>query len=1612
MFVIVVCLMGSFIFHKTILSAAIKIAVRWSLGLSSHEKIAIAGLEFQDKRFLLKEVTLIRDDFTMHVDEVQAGLTFDRTRAYFELKADLIHPEITFNVEKKNTAPKILPINIPGQHFGLKLDAYYGVLNNASSELNDRLYFTLKSIDSPDHLGTLTISNEPLESTPPFFRLDCWNVGGEIFAEFQLHRSDLLYLRRLAHCLLPSIWSNNLLVEGELEGNGKIAYSLKNNLQNINGHFAVKGLHFSHEELGLKGRLDIFETDIDYHPVESELSLHEIQGDFFKGMHITASLSDGEIAMRDSEQPDGWKFEAIDAHLLIMPRSEPSLTLNTAFVRGEEKLPLHIQGKGAVLSDNKYWLELECEGFKEKERDLHGFLSLCKPDHEQIIVQTEVQALNNKHWSWIRGILEDLSGKSILGSMHSGRLKGVCTSTFYDGELSSVEWRDCVLKDVQYSFPSGEIEVSLASFTSEGELLRDSNHQWKLKKSLSSLEEGSFVVQNGTSPLEFEHFHGQINVQDHHLEPSRFVGTAMGLNAELLLQQIEGVPQCSLSLKGPFNHLVKGSSYICDIELGTLFTLKDHLEWQGSLSLIGKVSSDDFEFGGILMYPLQPQGWFRSEKISGETLTALAHSVGMKGEFQGEIDIYGTHTNEKIDCSLQTDQMCFKHPDYHVVVSELGKKDPQLIHVDNRAECAFNWKTHDLYATLPVTDASILSLSKGLKLDHISGNMIIEKNGLSCETCHASLGEAQFVGSLNANWEQEGRTSIKWTVQRAQGSISELAGIVGIDSMGCDGEWFVGQDKLHIEGAFEKQHWNGIIKGEVQLEHVHMLGDNGIQIAEGTAILAFNSDSPFAEFQDASAQLLFKGISMGMIKITNAYIPLLPHESGSLTCTLLEGSETYVQSSAIITNNQDGWLVQIDPKNAQFLGWGLEKCSAYLSKQGAVRNLDAIIDIPLTKCASRLEYFGRFGLLPSSTVRSADALKLSGNLIAKCNYDEKRNNLRILIDSKDLSMKGEKPHVLSCAAECSDGQWTITRAIWDDLRLTAQLFMQSDAVRISTFECAYHDWIVAGDGIYNFVDNTSRGSYSLKVPSIALSSILQGALHARGTYMTQPPNRDKNFNVSSTLSFSLSSDSHLEGKANLSWNFGDPIVFEKVEARLVDLAHHQDVCYFKAEQCQYDWNLKQFTTQGAHLALYPYCVNFYSQSKKSPEWIKAIKLEQPLNIRCSATLRDSAHMFEGKVPETQASYFGYPLRLRDIKMRVSGSQIETVGVFLLEQEKLLFRAVYNPSAENVLIAKLSDSPDGEGLHLCFQKSGKGALALDKIEGQIAGAHLNFQSEKLREGGAILKGGISADIRQILPFLPPELKNRVIPMKLGAGYSFIGQIAFPDEGRPLSVSGELKGDNFEILGNRYDHFAANLQGNVKEIFVQDLQCSDRALELEVKKIHFLKNKEEWICQVPLIQMKDFKPSAIRSVQGNDKSTKPFAITHLTLKNVLGRAGDLNSFIGEGMLRFSNAMKRDLGVFDLPLSMLKDVGLDPSVLNPYSGEVSIILQKGKLHFTELAQCFSEGRRSEFYLAESPSFITLDGKVNINLRIKQNSVLKIVEPFTLSVTGTLDKLQYSLK
>jgi hypothetical protein len=92
-------------------------------------------------------------------------------------------------------------------------------------------------------------------------------------------------------------------------------------------------------------------------------------------------------------------------------------------------------------------------------------------------------------------------------------------------------------------------------------------------------------------------------------------------------------------------------------------------------------------------------------------------------------------------------------------------------------------------------------------------------------------------------------------------------------------------------------------------------------------------------------------------------------------------------------------------------------------------------------------------------------------------------------------------------------------------------------------------------------------------------------------------------------------------------------------------------------------------------------------------------------------------------------------------------------------------------------------------------------------------------------------------------------------------------------------------------------------------------------------------------------------------------------------------------------------------------MKDLGLDLDLFTPVMGEIRVALKEGKLFFTEMQNTFSEGKRSEFSLANEPSFIDLNGRLFLNFRMRQNAALKLAEPFMISVRGTWEKPKYSL-
>ncbi len=234
----------------------------------------------------------------------------------------------------------------------------------------------------------------------------------------------------------------------------------------------------------------------------------------------------------------------------------------------------------------------------------------------------------------------------------------------------------------------------------------------------------------------------------------------------------------------------------------------------------------------------------------------------------------------------------------------------------------------------------------------------------------------------------------------------------------------------------------------------------------------------------------------------------------------------------------------------------------------------------------------------------------------------------------------------------------------------------------------------------------------------------------------------------------------------------------------------------------------------------------------------------------------------------------------------------------------------------------------------------------------------------------------------------------------------------DEG--VAFLGDVFGKDFSVKGCQIEEFHAKLDFNPTTILMKEIHLSDKSGVCSIRQLRCVQNQEtlKWMVTAPLIRGKDIKPSFLRTRESPVAQEKPFCIRSLVFENFQGELGDLSSLTGHGSFNFTNAYKKEFSIFDAPLELVKNFGFDPALFTPISGQVICHLKNGTLRFSDLKNTYSEGHRSQFYLAPDPSYIDLTGNLNINLRLKQDVVLKLGEPFALNIHGGMGNLKYKIR
>jgi len=232
--------------------------------------------------------------------------------------------------------------------------------------------------------------------------------------------------------------------------------------------------------------------------------------------------------------------------------------------------------------------------------------------------------------------------------------------------------------------------------------------------------------------------------------------------------------------------------------------------------------------------------------------------------------------------------------------------------------------------------------------------------------------------------------------------------------------------------------------------------------------------------------------------------------------------------------------------------------------------------------------------------------------------------------------------------------------------------------------------------------------------------------------------------------------------------------------------------------------------------------------------------------------------------------------------------------------------------------------------------------------------------------------------------------------------------------PFSFQGTIKGDHCDLIGYRFDSLQVKAQIVKDKLLFEEFKIEDSAGNLVVKSCQIHKDMFSgcWNLVLPMAHIREFRPSLLHE-EGKRGSEKPFMIKNLTVYEFRGALGDKKSFVGKGAIHFLNSSKKGFSLLDIPLDVIKDIGLDSGILVPISGESDFDIRKGRCLFHELKNSYSDSRRSEFYLnPDTISYVDLDGNLHIDLRMRQHVLLKWSQSFIVCLRGHLSKPKYSLK
>jgi hypothetical protein len=714
-----------------------------------------------------------------------------------------------------------------------------------------------------------------------------------------------------------------------------------------------------------------------------------------------------------------------------------------------------------------------------------------------------------------------------------------------------------------------------------------------------------------------------------------------------------------------------------------------------------------------------------------------------------------------------------------------------------------------------------------------------------------------------------------------------------------------------------------------------------------------------------------------------------------------------------LVGQSDGREIVLDPKS-HLLGAPLFCAHCSLDEDRKLDQLDIQLR-PLWK-----SFLTASSFLQSFGVHIDSRTPLAGALDIQLHYNRKGGS-EIRAEGVDLHWEG-LPIPLDFYGVETGEQWTVERFKLADIAFTGLLRPEGEAIRILKGKGTWEKGVEADFEGSFFSDlrcelQLSKVQVYLEQAQLLtqfLGKELKGTLRGDGHFIyDRGIETDFDFIATGVKVDSFPIEN--KGPVNFYFSSTKGMIFRGIDLQVSKPDTEFPWIDCKVDVLQYDTPRTSWLLTHSHVHLPADCLTFF----KSPSpFFQSLKLENDLDFIADLECTSDFSLLTATLKDGFLPLGGTVHHVKDMYLQWAGNRCATSFSYFYQGH--LLKVGLDVSLDSKLEGRLTLEDhevllnvDERPLAIDWEYGAQG-IFVHAIEGSFGGANASFHAERAAEGNTLI-GSARMDFGATSELVPPRIAELFQELKMGKGYEMKGRLTVQPTGQ-VFFKGLMSGKQLELFGFQFRTMLAHIEVGPESLHLYDLKISDTAGMMKIDQI-FVESvgNEPWTVEIPRVTILELRPSLLQKVGRQPGQISPLVIRELTMTDFKGLLDDSVTYTAEGHLHFINSYKREHTVLDIPADVLsRIVGLDLELLIPAVGSLSFDLHDGLFHLLELKHAFSEGKRSEFFLAldEQEPVMDLDGNIKILVKMKQFVLFKFTEAFLISIEGNLTDPKFHLQ